>query len=159
MQNSHALVKASQNSMLALFMFGMLTGCAHAQAEPSKQDRNALIGDYSAALSGCDISAFEALIAEDHMGFTVGGSLGSGMDAQALRAQCEAGIKMAVQPVNINWMTETEDSLQIVGFDLVGTLTHPERGTYNNNLRVTLVANAEGTGPLKIMHSHISPLR
>ena len=159
MQNSHALLKTAQNSTLALFMFGMLSGCAHAQAEPPKQDRNALIGDYSTALSGCDISAFEALIDEDHRGFTVGGSLGAGMDAQALRTQCEAGIEMAVEPVNVNWMTEAENNLQIVGFDLVGTLTHPEHGTYSNSLRVTLVANAEGTGPLKIMHSHISPLR
>ena len=66
---------------------------------------------------------------------------------------------MSVKPANINWITEVEDPLQIAAFDLVGTLSHPERGTYGNSLRVTLVAAIDGAEPLKIVHTHISPVQ
>ena len=83
----------------------------------------------------------------------------AGEQTKALNMQCDAGIAMSLRPVNITWMTETEDYLQIVGFDLVGTLSHPDRGTSDNNLRVTLIAYSVGNEPLKITHSHISPRR
>lgn len=141
----------------SIVFLGVLAFGFAAQAEPSK--RQDLVMDYVTAVNACDRVQLDALLHNDHEGFSVRGPLGAGMDGDALHKQCEAGYALDLRATNTIWLTDEADLTQIAGIELTGTLSHPVRGTNPNNLRITLVARREPSGPLRVLHTHYSALR
>lgn len=138
---------------------GLTQACTSLSAEEGHQTkRDTLVDQYVLSLNECDPSSFGELMDDAHQGYAVKGVLDRGFNAEALRKQCDAGFRMSVQPASVTWTSQPQDRTQIVSFDLLGTLSHPERGTNSNNLRVTLVASLGDDETLKIRHSHISPM-
>ena len=139
---------------------GVTQSCTSLSAEEGHQTkRDMLVEQYVLSLNECDPSSFGELMDDQHQGYAVKGVLDGGFNAEALRKQCGAGFKMSVQPASVTWASQPQDRTQSASFDLIGTLSHPERGTNSNNLRVTLVAIRGLDGTLKIRHSHLSPMR
>ena len=140
-----------------MFAVCACVGGVDAQTEPmSRQD---LVAQYINALNACDIEQFTSLLHADHSGFAIKGVMGDGMSGEALHTQCASGFALDLRPINTTWLTDESASTQIAGLELTGTISHPVRGTNMNNLRITLVAQREDSGELKVLHTHYSGLR
>ena len=137
----------------------LLPACATVAAEGGEKNRKGLVDEYVRSLNDCDPAALEAILHPNHEGFSIRGGIGEGMNANALRVQCEAGFALDIQSTKVEWFSAVTDSVQVAGVEMRGTLTHPERGTNMNNLRATIVARRAERERLEIIHSHISALQ
>lgn len=139
--------------MIAALASLLLSASAVSDGQPYR----ALAEAYIEAFGSCDAEILKGLFSDDHRGFVIEGGTADGFSAPAVMRKCQTGYIVSVKDSDIASL-DHGGGFGTALLEIRAQTTGPEGRETTEDLRVSLMMEDRGTGPL-IVRSHISAAR